>query len=127
VQSPISLSWIGNPTSIKWVAGSSDGVVPGNVGRHDKAPNMGHVTLERALLTTNPFPDVDPKFSPDGEKILYTEYSDSSWSRHIAVMNSDGSGKEPLTNGGVDGYPAYSPDGTKIAFARWVSGETSGT
>jgi TolB protein len=70
-------------------------------------------------LTTNPFPDVDPKFSPNGGKILYTEYGDSSWSRHIAVMNSDGSGKEPLTNGGVDGYPAYSPDGTRIAFARW--------
>lgn len=52
-------------------------------------------------------------------KILYTEYNDISWSRHIAVMNSDGSDKEPLTNGDVDGYPAYSPDGTKIAFARW--------
>jgi parallel beta-helix repeat protein len=41
----ISLSLIGNPNSIRWVAGSSDGIVPGNIGRHDKAPETGHSTL----------------------------------------------------------------------------------
>jgi len=40
----IPLSWIGNPTSIKWVANSIDGVASPS-GRHDKAPNTGHATL----------------------------------------------------------------------------------
>jgi hypothetical protein len=38
----IPLSLIGNPTSIKCVAGNSDGV---SGGKHDKAPNTGHMTL----------------------------------------------------------------------------------
>jgi hypothetical protein len=36
----IPLSWIGDPESIRWVAGSTDGV---SGGRHDKAPNMTKV------------------------------------------------------------------------------------
>jgi len=39
----IPLSMIGSPSSIKWVAGSSDGKPN---GRHDKAPNTGHVALD---------------------------------------------------------------------------------
>ncbi len=40
----IPLALIGNPTSIKCVAGSSDGVADPS-GRHDRAPNTGHVAL----------------------------------------------------------------------------------
>jgi hypothetical protein len=39
----IPTSLIGNPASIKMVAGSSDGVASPS-GRHDKAPNTGHIT-----------------------------------------------------------------------------------
>ena len=47
----IPLNWIGNPTSIKWVANSIDGVASPS-GRHDKAPNSGHVTLTLPLVRT---------------------------------------------------------------------------
>jgi len=70
-------------------------------------------------LTTNPYPDYDPSWSPDGTKIAYVGHADA-WYRHIWVMNNDGSGKTQLTSGSVvDSSPAYSPDGTKIAFQRW--------
>jgi ribosomal protein L40E len=41
----IPLDLIGNPTSIRCVAGSSDGLASSS-GRHDKAPNTGHITLD---------------------------------------------------------------------------------
>jgi len=40
----LPLSAIGYPSLIEWVAGSSDGV-GGSSGKHDKAPNAGHITL----------------------------------------------------------------------------------
>lgn len=49
----IPLSLIGNPTSIRWVAGSTDGRAS-IVGRHDKGPNTGHATLNIASLNLPP-------------------------------------------------------------------------
>ena len=70
-------------------------------------------------LTTNPYKDRYPSWSPDGTKIIYSAFS-GSWNRHLWVMNSDGSGKEQLTFGDVvDECPVYSPDGSKILFMRW--------
>jgi hypothetical protein len=40
----IPLDWLGMPSSIKWVAGPTDGIA-GSIGCHDKAPNSGHLTL----------------------------------------------------------------------------------
>jgi hypothetical protein len=47
----IPLSWIGNPASISWVAGSTDGIA-GSSGKHDKAPNSGHVTFTPTNVVT---------------------------------------------------------------------------
>jgi len=47
----IRLAWIGNPTSIKWVANSGDGV-GGETGRHDKAPNTGHGELNIPMASS---------------------------------------------------------------------------
>ena len=69
-------------------------------------------------LTTNPYGDLAPEWSPDGVKIVYFAFS-GSWYRHIWIMNNDGSSKTQLTSGSfVDARPAYSPDGSKIAFHR---------
>ena len=92
----IPLSWVGNPTSIKWVAGSTDGVASSS-GRHDKAPNTGHVTLttgapvnqppvadftyigpetsfkpHRIYVTSEVKFNAEPSYDPDGVIVSYT-------------------------------------------------------
>jgi Tol biopolymer transport system component len=72
--------------------------------------------------------DVNPTFSPDGERILYfssrspkppikgssnTLYHDGD----IYIMNADGSGKTRLTDGESNyNFPAFSPDGDTITY-----------
>jgi Tol biopolymer transport system component len=71
---------------------------------------------ERTNLTNSPNDDVEPKWSPGGDKIAYLSQGEST--ADIYVINPDGTGKTNLTN-----LPAryidieWSPDGTKIAFA----------
>ena len=50
----IPLNWIGDPTSIEWTVATTDGVA-GSTGRHDKAPNTGHATLNLIPLNNSPF------------------------------------------------------------------------
>lgn len=59
-----------------------------------------------------------PKFSPDGTKILY-RYEQAPGNTEIYVVNVDGTGKTRLTNNTVnDGDPSWKPDGSKIVWVR---------
>ena len=59
------------------------------------------------------------RWSPDGQKIAFTAWSDKTPTSDVFVMNADGSGKERLTRDpGWESGVAWSPDGQKIAFAR---------
>jgi TolB protein len=66
-------------------------------------------------LTNTPAGNVDPSFSPDGSRIVFTSFRDGN--AEVYVMSADGSGQTRLTNDPTpDSEPVFSPDGTKIAF-----------
>jgi Tol biopolymer transport system component len=71
-------------------------------------------------LTTVPYANFHPVFSPDGTKIAY-----SCANGEIMVMNSDGSNKTNISNNpSYDNCPAWSPGGSKIAFISVRDGNT---
>ncbi len=66
-------------------------------------------------LTTSLAYDDQPRWSPDGSKIVFISGRDGNF--EIYSMNANGTGQTRLTNNFVsDGFPAWSPDGTRIAF-----------
>ena len=66
-------------------------------------------------LTNNDAADVNPSWSPDGEKIAFASEGEDGNSQ-IYVMNAeDGSNVTRLADGSS---PSWSPDGEKIAFSR---------
>jgi Tol biopolymer transport system component len=61
-------------------------------------------------LTNHPLVDLTPKWSPSGNKLVYTCHF------KLCTMNPDGSDVNELTNN-TGQYPTWSPDGTKIVFS----------
>ena len=47
-------------------------------------------------LTNNPGDDWNPRYYPDGQKILFQSTRDGNW--EIYMMNLDGRGQKNLTN-----------------------------
>jgi Tol biopolymer transport system component len=64
-------------------------------------------------LTNDTHPDADPRFSPDGKKILYTSLRGGF--PEIWLMNRDGSDARKVAAGSQG---AWSPDGTSILLIR---------
>jgi TolB protein len=64
-------------------------------------------------LTNDEHPDADPRFSPDGQRILYTSLREGF--PELWIMNRDGSAPQRVTEGC---QPAWHPDGHSIVFIR---------
>jgi Tol biopolymer transport system component len=81
-------------------------------------------------LTSNALPNFDsgqsgfgslnPRWTPDGSKIVYecdVNDQNSQGKAEIYIMNNDGSNKQRLTNNdSFDGYPQISSEGNRIIF-----------
>ena len=66
-------------------------------------------------LTNNKYNDSWPRWSPDGEKIVFV--SDRNGNNEIYIMNRDGSAQIRITEDAADDFcPVWSPDGSMIAF-----------
>jgi TolB protein len=69
-------------------------------------------------------------WSPNGDRLAYALFDDSSKSSSICIVNSDGSNPVKLTTTQYDPFPfttdngdtspSWSPDGSKIAFSRRI-------
>ncbi len=69
--------------------------------------------------------DVQPRFSPDGKKIVFV--SDRSGGENLWLMGADGRDTTALTSGNLNQYvsPTWTPDGKYVVASR--SGGTFGT
>ena len=62
-----------------------------------------------------------PAWSPDGKRIAFQAYRDSTW--NIWTIDAEGSGLRRETSGPFDDRePHWSPDGTRLAFSSDRSG-----
>lgn len=60
-------------------------------------------------------PEAQPRYSPDGKKIVYTSRQNGNW--EIYIMNAGGGRPTRLTNStATESYPCFSPDSSQIVF-----------
>ena len=84
-----------------------------------------HRNVGLIKLTDRSVSDWDPKWSPDGRRIVFSSSRDGD--SEIYVMNADGSGIVQLTdNMAGDLDPIWSPDGRHIAFLSGRDSERGG-
>lgn len=68
------------------------------------------------LTPSTPLSDLDPAWSPDGQRIAFSSIRDLN-NFHVYVMNADGSGVVKLTDTvSSSGSPSWSPNGQQIVF-----------
>jgi len=79
---------------------------------------------EAVPIATSPERDIDPAWSPGGDRLAFGSARNNPNELDIYVVNADGSGLEQLTSlPGFEVNPAWSPDGRTIAYHGNQSGD----
>jgi TolB protein len=86
--------------------GSTDYVVTMNADGSDRRRVVGAPEISA------------PRWSADGQKIVYARAADDRASVYIETMDADGSNVQRVTDAHYDRSPVWSPDGQRIAFSR---------
>jgi len=91
--------------------------------RNSERPDIFLKSLDGTALTqltSDPADDIQPRFSPDGDRIAFCSNRGGSWD--IWMTNRDGTEFTQLTRDpGDEVAPSWSPDGTQIAYSAWGS------
>jgi Tol biopolymer transport system component len=109
-------------------AASLGGAIVYPASRLDGEEYVGGLKIDHAAAPTGPSAwltkdaaQVEPAFSPDGQKIAFAYDSPSGGYTGpfgIAVISSSGGVPTSITDGRYDRGPVFSPDGSMLAFSR---------
>lgn len=87
--------------------------------------NLSLDTGHSAQLTTGNDRNLQPVWSPDGDRVAFI--SDRDGNLELYLMNANGSELTRLTDSaGNEGHPTWSPDGTVIVFERTQEAPATG-
>jgi len=78
---------------------------------------------DHRYLTEGAVTVLNPRFSPDGERLAYVSFQDGQ--PHIRMLDISSSEDRPLVQSpGMSFAPAFSPDGRQVAFSMANGGNT---
>lgn len=123
---PIAHAWPGANGEIVFEAFIGGGGEERGRGTGIQIAPLGADRSQITALTTDPG-DSDPQASPDGRQVVFVRSSDpESFSDEVPstiyLINADGSGLRPLTDGlHTDREPAFSALGDRVYFTRLLS------
>ncbi len=86
--------------------------------RHNLNPDLYIKAVDGVAvtqLTSDPAPDIEPAFSPDGSRVAFASRRDGNWD--VWVIGVGGEPPTQITSTASDEvHPSWSPDGTKLVY-----------
>jgi len=89
--------------------------------RHSPQPDIYLKTIDgKAVtqLTSDPAPDVQPCFSPDGSRIAFASYRSGNWD--LWIIGLDGGQPSQITHSPLhEVHPSFAADGQRLAYCTF--------